>query len=268
MAESKMLVFHGSTLPPGTDSRELRKPSLRQPFFVADNPKSALDYAISYHDNGKASNVSVFILKTSKKLDEVAFDFHKDSDVNKLKSKFPKTVKYIHEYQSITDRRYLGKPSFFNAIGSAIDCLRDVSYDGTINKPKRYFDITRTTYFDKRKEGLKKGMFAMMEELGFIEIDENLAKFLPGEMKNIMQADNFWKKELDTTGRRLVKEKIYEEIYNLGYDAVIDIDSSPSGKNLGNEYAVFDMDVFDGGFSNSISLGGIKSTIRKIGEMK
>lgn len=258
MAASKMIVFHGTTLPVGSDSSELRRPSLRQPFFVADNPKSAIDYAISYSDDGKSMHggPSVFVLRTSMMLDETSFDFNRDSDIGKLRGKFPKTIEYIQKFEGIADRRYLGTASFFNAIDTAIDYLRDVSYDEKSKTSKETFDISAKLYPEKAKENLKEKIFAMLEELGFMEIKNNIGKILPGEMKKIMSSNSstFWGDDLDVVGRRLVKERIYKAIYDLGYLSVIDHDSSPNGRNLGHEYAVFDMKVFDDGYSESMSI--------------
>ena len=258
----KLLYFHGSTLPPETDSKEIRKPSFDRPFFVADNLDAAIDYAI---ETGK-DNASIFILVAKRPLHEIAFDISSKGYVESLSKKFPKLVKFIDKYRKTGFfTRFSGPRSFYDIICYLAASLKNAASILGGDQILQTFKVpnAKPSFNDSDPfSSAKQYAVDIVNELGLAHISGDMVKLDNELYFNLTNKD---KDSLFT--RRLIKSKIYEEIYKLGFHVVMDDDTTAMGLD-GNEYAILDMDVLEGGFSKSYPMDGIKKVIRKIGEMQ
>ena len=81
------IVYHGTQEKPGTPSKNIRQPSLRNPFFIGTTPEIALSYV---NDEG-----SIFILYLNDDPNKIGLDLSKINNVERLSSKLPKTAKAL-----------------------------------------------------------------------------------------------------------------------------------------------------------------------------
>lgn len=239
--ERRKLVFHGTSYPPYTESLCLRQPRSIHPFFVADNPKAAMYYASAVNNDRKAPK-SVFVLKMKEAPLDIAFDFKKPNHINKLREKLPKTVDYLESCVM---------PYKFNFYEGSVQlaAIANILAEPIIWYNKDYAYIPDESMVPK---SIRWYATRALLELGlFSEPDRD------------RRCQIKFPREFLTNGtkmRRFIKSKIYEEICNMGYMVVMDGDTT--GKHfMGHEFAVFDLDVFEEGFTKSLPLKDIRNAI-------
>ncbi len=236
--DRKKIVFHGSSLPPGTPSTTLRKPTLKQPLFVADNPEAAIEYA------GQAAyNPSVFVFQMKKDPRTFSFDFNQWGQVKKLGPRLPMTTKYLEAYMYSSGKRFnyehvIGK-SFFNAIRH----IADICSFG--------LDEAIALYLKDDDQIL---IGNVLQELGMGKMDGTTFTPIP-ELKRLCSSSD------DITIRRLLKSKIYEVIQKMGYNVVMDMDTT--GQRIpGNEFAILDLSAIEDGIVESMAMINVERNIK------
>lgn len=266
--DKKLLYFHGSTLPPGSNSSELWKPTLERPFFVADNPDAAIDYAIE-NIVGAGKDPSIFILVARKPLNKIAFDLSSGGNVNSLSSKFPSLVEFIHLFRDTNIlTSYNGRRPFYDIIDRISIILTSIMTldDGNMSQTNQFLLSNPEAPYDLGVSEKERYLIGhLLDELGLAKISNNvvmLGNKTSSFMKKVKSREEGSSRDL----RRLIKSKVFQEIYKQGFKVVMDDDTTAMRLD-GNEYAVFDMDVFQSGFSNSLPLEGIKGAIQKIKEL-
>lgn len=263
MIDFPKIVFHGSSLPPGTDSTELRKPRLEQPLFVGDDISMALWYADIYkstnwytdvnNDTNVTRTPSIFIFKLKESSKNLLFNMENYDDYKRLKSKFPNFVKYL-QYKFVDDE------TFFDAI-SVIATM--ACYQWFFEKDEKF----RKSF----PYNINWGKTTMLKvdaaiELGIAELSGDGKKQMvvcAPEVEKIVTATGCNDNGI-TKVRRYAKAKIYKEIYDLGFRIVKDGDTTTDRKNSRSEYAILDMDIIESGINKSMSLDTAKRKLKKI----
>lgn len=236
--DRKKIVFHGSSLPPGTPSTTLRKPTLEQPLFVADNPKAAINYA-----SGAAYRPSVFVFQMKKDPRTFSFDFNQWGQVKKLAPRLPMTSKYLEAYMYSSGKRFnyeyvIGK-SFFNAIRHIAN-ICDIGLDEA------------NALYLKNDDQILVGN--VLQELGTGSMEGETFTPTPEFKRKCNGGD-------EITIRRFLKSKVYEVIQEMGYDVVMDMDTT--GERIpGNEFAILDMSAIENGIVKSISMIDVERNIK------
>lgn len=237
--DRKKIVFHGSSLPPGTRSTRLRTPTLKQPLFVADNPEAAVIYA-----SETSYRPSVFVFQMKKDPRTFSFDFNQWGQVKKLAPRLPTTAKYLEAYMYSSGKRFnyeyvIGK-SFFNAIRH----IADICSSG--------LDEANALYDLKDDDQILIGN--VLQELGMGKMDGTTFNPTP-ELKKLCSSSD------DVTIRRLFKSKIYEVIQEMGYNVVMDMDTT--GERIpGNEFAILDLSAIENGIVESMALIDVERNIK------
>lgn len=235
--DRKKIVFHGSSLPPGTRSTRLRTPTLKQPLFVADNPRAAINYA---EDNIRPS---IFVFQMKKDPRTFSFDFNQWGQVKKLAPRLPITAKYLEAYMYSSGKRFnyefiIGK-SFFNAIRHIAN-ICDFGLDEA------------NALYMKDDDQILIGN--VLQELGTGSMEGNTFTPTPEFKRKCNGGD-------EITIRRFLKSKVYEVIQEMGYDVVMDMDTT--GERIpGNEFAILDLSAIEDGIVKSMSMMDVETNIR------
>lgn len=223
-------VFHGSGNPPGTSCSILRKPTIMQPFFVADNPRAAQWYASNREINFEGA--SVFILKLKDEWDYTLFDFSKKDQLVELKkAKLPLTYHFLLTENSMT---------FFDSAIEAGSLLYELSFGDTINA---------------RQQSIKEATRAFHSclELGLTNADGTPTQTLK-DLLNGQDGPMFY--------RRAWKAKVYEALFKRGHKIFKDGDTTSSNLK-GNEYAILDISLIEAGVNKSIDPRDIGNVMQR-----
>lgn len=249
------IVYHGSSLPPGTRFIGIKKPTLERPFFVANDVEAAGEYAwVPARGGGKPSMFLVVL----KKSPYDAFQFT-DEGLDKLKTKLPKV--------SETLREYTRRKTFW-------DWSMEIQYwleDSLKPSQDQPWDT----------EGLGKGVLEIMVELGLVtKTGEDNGSTCPvrlsPELLSVMRMST-WKpssskakdpglKDPTSVIRRLVKSRIYKAIKDLGYDMVMDGDTTGT-HGLSKEIAILDTSAISFGWSVSVDPKNVENVAKEVDKM-
>lgn len=248
MSDNK-IYFHGSTLPPGTSSKELWKPSTEKPFFVTDRLAIAEWYTNHYETWNNVKSTSIFILKTKKNLDDISFYFRNPSHLSKLAGDFPALVEVLKNELS-------SEHSFFNVSHNlATLLLRMFSEESTPHKFKSISKENESWWTKKTPSEVK-----ALIQMGFIERDPVTKELFSSEqVEKIIRETHDGDEEQFVRMRRLIKAPVFDKIHRLGYLSVKEWDTTP--EDNGWEYAIFDMSVFENGWSKSIEKYGVDKVL-------
>lgn len=216
------IIFHGSKLPEGTESKVLHSPSILNPFYAAHEYKMALAYA---YTKG-AGNGSIFILYLIDSPNKIGFDYSNESDLNKLYQKLPKTVNCILSWKDASKR--------WGDYGSTVWEL--LLHDAQLI-PSMYNHTQ-----DFKDDPHYNVILEMNNELGVFENEKVMKTLLTANY-----SDSFMHKK-----RRKIQSLLFNEIYSLGYKIVIE-NSTLVNRAFGVEYAILNKSVIDSGWSVSIS---------------
>ena len=80
------IVFHATGYSPGSSIVKIEAPSLKRPFFVGDTKEMAKAYITTFNYK------SIWILTTKEDINKIAFDFSKESALEKLGKWLPETI--------------------------------------------------------------------------------------------------------------------------------------------------------------------------------
>lgn len=234
------IYFHGTTLPAGAASKELRRPTTERPFFVADKLDIAKWYIDHYETFNNVKATSVFVLEAKEDLDNVSFYFRDPSHLSKLSRQFPALVDLLKKELPF-------ETTFFNVSHNLALLLVKMFTEKFPSCEFKPVSKENEEWWNKKTPLRVKALTSM----GFIERDPVTKELFPARivertLKNIDDEEKQY-----TTLRRAIKSPVFEKIHKLGYPCVKEWDTTPY--NDGWEYAVFDMDVFDGGWSNSLT---------------
>ena len=252
MIDFPRLVFHGSSLPPGTDSTELRKPKLEQPFFVGDSLDMAIWY-MEFSNYGENINPSVFIFKMKESSKNLLFNIENYNDYKRLKTKFPNFINYL-QYKLVGDETFYDA---MNTIATQTCYMWFITPDDKFRKSIPYND---------RWGKMTKLKVEVAMELGIVESSTEKGKRIISctqEIEKILKANGSNDNSL-TLIRRYAKARIYKEIYDLGFRIVKDGDTTTNRKNSRSEYAILDMDVFESGLNKSMSIVTARRKLKEI----
>lgn len=252
MIDFPRLVFHGSSLPPGTDSTELRKPKLEQPFFVGDSIEMA-EWYMDFANYGENKTPSVFIFKMKESSKNLLFNIENYNDYKRLKTKFPNFISYL-QYKFVGDETFYDA---INTIATSTCYLWFITPDDKFRKSIPYNDSWGRMTKLKVEAAI---------ELGIIESSTEGRKRIISctqEIEKILKTNGSSDNSL-TLIRRYAKSKIYKEIYDMGFRIVKDGDTTTDRKISRSEYAILDMDVFESGLNKSMSPAIARRKLKEI----
>ena len=224
-------LYHATSQEVGSKSDRLHVPSLSQPFFVTDNLDMAMYYVLEF------DYTSVFIFTCDpKKLARSSWWIEDPKCMADLQKVLPQTAELF---------KTLGNKTLF---------------DHTVwinDKTFNLFLKSDTVGLNTVKDKLKLALVNSLVELGLCKIEERRKrKVIVPDLKFFDLLEND-----DTKCRRMIKSKIFEKICRLGYQAVMDRDTTGHGFG-GFEFGLFDIDLLGNAWSESVY--AYKNAIKEI----
>lgn len=221
-----MILFHGTQINVGSKAENVMKaPTFDHPFFVTDSKDIARSYA------GKGS---LFVFTSSSDFDAKTFDIQDKSMREKLGEKFGENLRFL----------------LVKNVGGT-KSLYGLSYEiaGTLLNLRDF----KTNELKITIPAMQTSQFKALKEIKFIE------KTGIGKWKLNNSIVGPWKNHDMLKIRRAFKAVLYEKVYEMGYLAVSDIDTSRIKQKDAHEYAILDMKALDRMWPVSINIDDIDS---------